>query len=93
MIVVSLHVALACVGSNLARLKGRRRGLFNGLDYYAYLLYYLPETGLAVAGSWLALRAVGCWRPATTWLERASRVMGFVWIVLFGVVRVAKYCR
>jgi hypothetical protein len=35
-IVVPLHVALARVGSNLARLKGWRGGLFNGLDYYAY---------------------------------------------------------
>jgi hypothetical protein len=92
-IVVALHIALACVGSNLAHLNGWRGGLLNGLDYYAYVLYYLPETGLAVAGSWLALGAVGCWRAASNWLERACRVMGFSWMVLFAVVRIAEYCR
>lgn len=42
----------------------------------------LGETsGLAVAGVFLALWASGLWRPASTWLDRAGRALGWFWII------------
>jgi hypothetical protein len=38
--------------------------------------------GPAIAVSWLILWLGGGWRPEPTWIDRAGRVLGVVWLVL-----------
>ncbi len=38
--------------------------------------------GGAVAGAWAALLASRRWRTEPTWIDRAGRVLGIIWIVL-----------
>jgi hypothetical protein len=35
----------------------------------------------AVAGAWFVLALAGWWRPEPSWIDRAGRVVGFLWIV------------
>jgi len=39
--------------------------------------------GFAVAAAWLALWVGGWWHPAPTWVDRAGRVLGCYWVVVF----------
>jgi hypothetical protein len=41
--------------------------------------------GPAIAVSWLILWLGGGWRPERSWIDRAGRLLGVVWIV-FGIV-------
>jgi hypothetical protein len=38
--------------------------------------------GLAVAGAYLALWSAGLWRPESSWIDRAGRVVGWFWILV-----------
>jgi hypothetical protein len=35
----------------------------------------------AVAGAWFVLLLAGWWRPEPSWIDRAGRVIGILWIV------------
>jgi len=39
--------------------------------------------GFAVAATWFALWVGRWWRPETTWIDRAGRVLGWYWISMF----------
>jgi len=47
----------------------------------ALLFIVLPAlSGFAVLGAWLGLLLGGRWRPESTWVDRAGRVLGMYWI-------------
>lgn len=54
-----------------------------------------PSLALAIAAGWIVLRTSGRWRPATGWIDRSSRLLGWYWIglaiVLAGVMEVSKF--
>ncbi len=39
------------------------------------------HAGLVVAGAWLTLRCAGAWRPEPTWVDRAGRTLGILWLL------------
>jgi hypothetical protein len=43
----------------------------------------LRETGLAVAAAWMALLLTGRWRAEPSWIDRAGRILGVLWIGYF----------
>lgn len=42
--------------------------------------FFIPA---AVGGAWAALALGGRWSPERSWLDRAGRVLGFYWLVLY----------
>jgi hypothetical protein len=45
-------------------------------------LIWMPRhAGLVVGGAWLALILARAWRPEPTWIDRAGRIVGVIWIV------------
>jgi hypothetical protein len=56
-------------------------------------------SGLAVAGLWLLMHLKKQWRPACSWVERAGRLLGFVWtgrlavLVILLAVDIVEYLR
>jgi hypothetical protein len=51
-------------------------------DPFFLMLLGMPRhAGLAVAGAWLTLFRAGAWRPESTWVDRAGRVLGVFWLV------------
>src|SRR5262249_4351146 len=51
-----------------------------GVRIYSLILIGLP--GWGVAGAWLTLIVGGRWRPEPSWIDRAGRLAGVVWIAL-----------
>ncbi len=45
-----------------------------------HFLGTMAMIGLAVASSWMLMRASGRWRPERSWIDRAGRVLGWCWI-------------
>jgi hypothetical protein len=52
------------------------------MNLYAFVQIPVAPMGGAVAGSWLTLALSGRWRPQTSWIDRAGRVLGTLWILL-----------
>jgi hypothetical protein len=50
------------------------------LEWFPFLVS--PSVGIAVIVSWSALRATGAWRPESSWIDRAGRLMGIYWIAV-----------
>jgi hypothetical protein len=46
-----------------------------------HFLGTMAMIGIAIASSWLLMRASGRWRPERTWIDRAARALGWFWIV------------
>ena len=46
------------------------------------LTAYGDQVGFAVAGAWLSLLLAGRWRPERTWIDRAGRALGWIWLSL-----------
>jgi hypothetical protein len=40
------------------------------------------HAGWAVAVSWLTIALIGRWRPEPSWVDRAGRALGCIWILL-----------
>jgi hypothetical protein len=54
---------------------------------WSSLLYPFPfaapgEIGLAVAAAWLILGIGGSWRAERSWVDRAGRALGAVWLIM-----------
>jgi hypothetical protein len=49
---------------------------------YLIQLNYRPEIAYAVAASWTLLALSGRWRAERSWVDRAGRVVGWLWILL-----------
>jgi hypothetical protein len=46
------------------------------------LIVYGDEVGFAVVGAWLMFLLAGRWRPERTWMDRAGRALGWIWLGL-----------
>jgi hypothetical protein len=66
-------------GPSYALSSPRLRG-FTLLDSLAFSLGEAP--GLAVAGAYLALCTTALWRAQSTWIDRAGRLLGWLWIII-----------
>jgi hypothetical protein len=51
-------------------------------DYFGVRLPAIIVPG-AVALAWLALVLTRAWRPERSWIDRAGRIMGLVWLSMF----------
>jgi hypothetical protein len=40
-------------------------------------------TGFAILFSWATLLATGAWRPSVDWIDRAGRLLGLAWILVW----------
>jgi len=45
--------------------------------------YFIPYSGQAVAGAWLVLIVGRTWRAEPSWIDRAGRLLGACWLVLY----------
>jgi len=43
---------------------------------------YAQEVSFAVGGAWVALMLTGRWQPEASWIDRAGRLAGVVWIAV-----------
>jgi hypothetical protein len=54
--------------------------------YVEQLLFFgLPVCGATVLGSWTSLLLSVGWRPVSSWVDRAGRILGFLWIGTVGL--------
>jgi hypothetical protein len=64
---------------------GRGHGRGGGTRYPfsgKLLTTYGDHVAFAVAGAWLSLLLAGRWRPERTWIDRAGRALGWIWLGL-----------
>lgn len=65
----------------------RRRGLPDpfGFSYSTLVLVAQSSlaTGFAILFSWATLLAAGAWRPSPDWIDRAGRLLGLAWVMLW----------
>ncbi len=63
-------------------------GYVYGIGIWGYVLglegfrFVASRVSLAVGAAWLMQGIGGRWRPEPTWIDRAGRVIGFVWVAL-----------
>jgi hypothetical protein len=43
---------------------------------------FSPQVSFAVIGAWFAVAVSGRWRPERSWIDRAGRITGIVWIAV-----------
>jgi hypothetical protein len=60
-----------------------QRVLIMANSFAAQLAVTLRETGLAVAAAWMTLLLTGRWRAELSWIDRAGRILGVLWIGYF----------
>ena len=56
--------------------------------------YFWPTTGqigFGVLIAWTTLALAGCWRSDASWIDRAGRILGVVWIIAFVADRFAWF--
>ncbi len=46
-----------------------------------------PCIGAAVGASWAVMAVGGRWRPCPSWIDRAGRAIGVLWIIVLGSYR------
>jgi hypothetical protein len=80
---------IACVSALAAVLYSLVVGLYKMMELYARLLQgslatnvamTLENTGLVVAAAWMSLLLSGRWVAEPSWIDRAGRICGVLWI-------------
>jgi len=66
-------------------------------DVPAFVVFFniasrtLDLVGPVVATVWVALELSGRWRPEQSWIDRAGRLLGCAWIILYIIVKLYNY--
>jgi hypothetical protein len=90
--IITLVLTLATFEALKALSVSPSPGSLASVTYYSLEMLSAPRMyGLPLVASWATLALSGSWRPEATWRDRLGRILGWLWITAWAVLKVLAW--